>query len=68
MNTKGPVHYLVLNLESLARDNRFAWSRDTKDAAHFSSTEEAEAVQGLVHDATGIVQIGGKWFVIKEGP
>ena len=60
------VRYLVLSLESFVRDNRFAWTRDAGEAARFASAEEAEVVRGCVPGATGIVQIGGKWFVINE--
>jgi len=48
--TKTPVRYLVLNLESLARDNRFVWSHDTQNAARFGNAQEAEAVKGMVQE------------------
>ena len=42
-----PVLYLVLNLESLARDNRFVWSHETAKQRACDGLSRMERVRGL---------------------
>jgi hypothetical protein len=60
------MQYLNFDLTRPERYGKFTWSESIWQASAFSFLSEAEAVRNLVPDATGVHQLGDKWYVIKE--
>jgi len=60
------VQYLALDLSSLACHNRFQWFNDASEARRFPSAADAEAVKRMTPGATGVLQVGDRWFVVRE--
>ena len=60
------MHYLIVDFTMPDPYGKVIWSESIYHASPFSFLSEAEAVRNLVPDATGVHQLGDKWYVVKE--
>jgi hypothetical protein len=60
------MHYLILDSSMPEPYGKFIWSTIIGNATPFSSLAEADAARELVRGATGVTELDGKWYVVKE--
>ncbi len=60
------MHYLIAYSSAPVPYGKFVWSPKIENATPFSTLEEADAKKRTVADATGVIDIDGRWYVIRE--
>jgi hypothetical protein len=60
------MHYLIIDSTMPEPYGKFIWSPRMESATPFSSLGDANAVRSAVPDATGVIEAGGAWYVVKD--
>jgi hypothetical protein len=60
------MQYLIVDSTMPKPHGNFIWSPRIESATPFSSPGDANAVKSAVADATGVIEVGGAWYVTKD--
>ena len=60
------MHYLIAYSSMPEPYGKFVWSPKIENATPFSSSVAAEAKRSTVADATGVIELDSKWYVVKD--
>jgi hypothetical protein len=60
------MQYLIVDSTMPEPYGKFIWSESIGHATPFFSRVEADSVKKLVQDATGLAELDGNWYVVKE--
>lgn len=62
-----PVQYLKIDLGERDAFRRAQWEDSIHEATPFRSNVAATGVRGMMQGATGVVDMGGQFYVVKAG-
>jgi hypothetical protein len=60
------MQYLTVDSTMPKPHGNFIWSPKIESATPFSSQGDANAVKSAVADASGVIEVGTAWYVIKD--
>jgi hypothetical protein len=61
------VEYLIVDLSSTPKTHgKSIWSAKIENAIHFSCFDDANVQKDAAADATDVIRVNDKWYVVKR--